>query len=93
MSIYIEDYTEKSFVVLGNTLEHKDNLRSLGGKWNGNLREGKKGWIYPLKDKEKVELYIETGKVTAPITPTYSIESLVKRIEELEERVKVLESQ
>ena len=30
-SIFIEEYSPKSFVVRGDTLEHKESLKSLGG--------------------------------------------------------------
>ena len=41
----VEDYSEKSIVVRGDTKEHKDALKQLGGKWNSRLRDGA-GWIF-----------------------------------------------
>jgi hypothetical protein len=32
--IYIEDYSEKSFVVRGETQQVKDKLKIMGGKWS-----------------------------------------------------------
>ena len=55
--IYIEIYSEKSFVVRGETRECKEDLRALGGKWNSNLREGG-AWIYSNAKKNAVEAYI-----------------------------------
>jgi hypothetical protein len=75
----IEDYSEKSFVVLGETLPHKDNLKALGGKWNSRLRDGKKGWIYPMSRKSSVEEYISTGKVN----PVFSSNSLKEEVDKL----------
>ena len=75
----IEDYSEKSFVVLGETLPHKDNLKALGGKWNSRLRDGKKGWIYPMNRKSSVEEYISTGKVN----PVFSSSSLKEEVYQL----------
>ena len=75
----IEDYSEKSFVVLGETLPHKDNLKALGGKWNSRLRDGKKGWIYPMNRKSSVEEYISTGKVN----PVFSSNSLKEEVDKL----------
>ena len=37
--ITLEPYSEKSFVVRGDTFDHKDKLAELGGKWNKFLRD------------------------------------------------------
>jgi len=50
-SIEINDYTEKTFIVKGNTTEYKDRLKEIGGKWNGF----KKFWIFPNSKREEVE--------------------------------------
>ena len=50
----IEDYTEKSFVVFGQTKFFKETLKELGGKYNENLKVGP-GWIFSKNNKEKVE--------------------------------------
>lgn len=50
----VVDYTEKSFVVMGDkTKDIKDVIKENGGKWNGNLKCGK-GWIFSMKHKEKI---------------------------------------
>ena len=44
------DYSDKSFLLSGeDTKEHKDSIKSLGGKWNNTL----KGWIFP-KTKDRL---------------------------------------
>jgi hypothetical protein len=58
----VEDYTEKSIVVRGNTQEYKTQLASLGGKWNANLRGGG-GWIFSKKSEDKVLEFISAGDV------------------------------
>lgn len=55
----IEDYTEKSFVVFGETKNFKDMLKELGGKFNSNLKVGP-GWIFSKANKEKVENWIKS---------------------------------
>ena len=55
----IEDYTEKSFVVFGETKIFKETLKELGGKYNGNLKVGP-GWIFSKNNKEKVEQWINS---------------------------------
>jgi hypothetical protein len=59
----IQEYSPKSFVVIGNTKEHKDKLKSLGGKWNKGLtnkESGKRfcGWIFSNNKMKLVEEYI-----------------------------------
>ena len=61
MDIYIENYSDKSFAVFGDTKLHKDNLKLLGGRYNPNLKingEKKIGWIFSNKNKTLVEKYI-----------------------------------
>lgn len=41
--LYIEDISEKAFVVLGDTKTHKDKIKALGGRWN--RKRG--GWVFP----------------------------------------------
>jgi hypothetical protein len=54
----IVQYTEKSFVIKGNTKPIKELLVRLGGKWNGNLsKDGEKfgAWIFPNTKLESVK--------------------------------------
>jgi hypothetical protein len=53
-SIIVEQYSEKSIVVRGNTVPYKEKLLSIGGKWNKMLKGGE-GWIFPLTKKPIVE--------------------------------------
>ncbi len=50
-SIEIVEYTEKTFIVKGDTKDYKDKLKEIGGKWNGF----KKFWIFPNSKREEVE--------------------------------------
>jgi len=75
-NITVEPYSEKSFVLRGNTKEHKDKIKELGGKWNSGLRGGV-GWIM---QKSKLEIlktsnlplqFIEgTSTITLPSNKT-----------------------
>lgn len=49
----IEDYSEKAFVVLGDTRSIKDKLKQLGGKFNPRLKCGA-GWIFSKKKESEV---------------------------------------
>jgi len=55
----IKDYTEKSFVLYGDTQPHKDKIKELGGKWNANLKDGLKGWIFPMTKKKVIKEFIK----------------------------------
>ena len=57
----IKDYTEKCFVLYGDTQPHKDKIKELGGKWNANLKDGLKGWIFPMTKKKTVEEFIKNS--------------------------------
>jgi len=59
--INIEDYSEKSFAVFGDTKKFKDDLKMLGGKFNSNLK-GKAGWIFSLSNKNKVQEFFDSKK-------------------------------
>ena len=50
----IEQYTEKSIVVRGNTQPYLDKLKELGGKWNNALKGGA-GWIFHISKKSIID--------------------------------------
>ena len=52
-SITIEDYSEKAIAVFGETKQYAELLKSLGGKFNRNLR-GRAGWIFSKKRESAV---------------------------------------
>ena len=57
--IILSDYSEKGFVLRGDTVHFKNSLRKLGGKWNKNLKGGK-GWVFSKKFRlEKVRKYLK----------------------------------
>lgn len=65
--ITITDYSEKSFVVRGETRQHKETIKALGGKWNSNLKDGS-GWIFPVSKKAAVKEWINTGECSVNVT-------------------------
>jgi hypothetical protein len=56
---YIESYTDKSFIIIGNTRPYKDKIKELGGTWNAKLREGKKAWVFPETKRKDVQEWID----------------------------------
>ncbi|KAJ3413749.1 Protein artemis [Chytridiales sp. JEL 0842] len=56
------NYSEKTVAVFGNTKACKDQLKSMGGKFNMNLSQnGLKvpGWIFPTSQKGDLEVWIK----------------------------------
>jgi hypothetical protein len=56
-NINVEKYSEKSFVIYGNTKEYKDKIKELGGKFNSNLKVGP-GWIFSNIKFDKVKEWL-----------------------------------
>ena len=63
----INEYSEKAFVVRGNTKPYKDNLLNRRGKWNPNLKGGA-GWIFSKRHLPTMKLFVD--RVNRGMTPT-----------------------
>ncbi len=57
----VENYSDKSVVVRGDTKSHKDGLAKLAGKWNASLQGGP-GWIFSKKKEADVLAFIKSLK-------------------------------
>lgn len=55
--LIVQDYTEKSIAVFGDTKPWAANLKALGGKFNGNLR-GQPGWIFQKTKQAEVAQFV-----------------------------------
>jgi hypothetical protein len=49
----LEDYTEKAFIIRGDTLEHKDALKKIGGRWI-TCRDNSKAWMFSKRHVKEV---------------------------------------
>lgn len=67
--LIIEEYSEKSFVVRGDTKPHSNKLKDLLGSYNPRLRGGP-GWIFANKNRGDVEDYISRNNIPIEINPT-----------------------
>ena len=78
----LSDYTEKSIVLRGDTTKHKETLKTLGGKWNSNLKDGG-GWIFSNKNKFSIETWLsnlsDDVEIIKPVKPQ---DDRLARIEE-----------
>lgn len=52
-TVWFEDYTDKSFVVKGNTLRYKDSLKNANGRWIPT-KDGTKAWMFSKRNLDKV---------------------------------------
>lgn len=59
--INISDYTARSVAVQGDTRKYKEDLKKLGGKYNGQLKGGP-GWIFPKTSEKDLVAFINGGK-------------------------------
>lgn len=56
----IEKYFDNSIVVYGDTNYYKEELKELGGKFYNDLNiNGKSGWLFYNKSREKLEEWIK----------------------------------
>ena len=56
--MFLSKYSEKSFVVTGNTKDHKEELKEMGGRYNSKLSCGS-GWIFSFSRKDEVESWVQ----------------------------------
>jgi hypothetical protein len=54
----LEEYTDRSFVVLGNTKDLKDQMVSEGGKWI-KLKAGGYGWMFSKRHLKKIAILLK----------------------------------
>tara|TARA_B100000989_G_scaffold233968_1_gene180806 strand:- start:117 stop:518 length:402 start_codon:yes stop_codon:yes gene_type:complete len=78
--ISIENYTAKSFVLLGNTKKYKDDIKLLGGKFNCNLKDNKVGWIFPVEKKDQVEKWLKSDNILEKSEIKNDLEQTLKEI-------------
>jgi len=57
----LQDYSDKAIVVRGDSKDHKEKMKELGGKYNPNLQDGG-GWIFSKKKRDVVQAYLDSIK-------------------------------
>lgn len=56
--IKVVQYTDRSIAVFGDTKNHKEKLKELGGRYNTNLKQ-RKGWILSNNKKDELLSFLE----------------------------------
>jgi len=64
--ISLEKYSDKCYAVFGDTKEHKDQLKELGGKFNNNLK-GRPGWVFHISKKDTIEKFVSDKCSSMPL--------------------------
>ncbi|MHC2795951.1 hypothetical protein ACVINZ_004963 [Mesorhizobium jarvisii] len=64
--IALFDYTEKAFIVRGDTVDFKEKLRELGGKWI-STKDGGKAWMFSKRRLNEVAVLLQVGANLHPI--------------------------
>jgi hypothetical protein len=59
LQLTIEEYSEKAFVVRGDSKKYKEQLVNMKGKWNSHLTGGP-GWIFSNRHTEIVSKFLES---------------------------------
>jgi hypothetical protein len=54
MGITVSQYSERSFLISGDTKQYKEELKSYKGSWNRTLG----GWIFSIKHRENINDWI-----------------------------------
>jgi len=73
-NLTITGYSDKSFVIRGNTRPYRSEFSAHGGKWNYSLRGGA-GWIFSKKHLSKMQRYVT--KMNSLPVPNVSLHKTV----------------
>ena len=65
-TVYIEVYSDKSFVVRGDTRPHRESLKAMGGKWANRLTDKESGekfgaWLFWTKKRPELDGWVKEG--------------------------------
>lgn len=65
-SIFTEVYSDKSFVIRGDTTRYKEDIKSMGGKWNSRLKEKNSedkfgAWLFWNDKRAEVDEWFKKG--------------------------------
>lgn len=86
-TIEIVDYSEKAIAIFGDTQKIKDQLKSLGGRFNPSLKHNgvkRAGWIFSKKQTDRVRLLLSEQKETnEPVKRGKSLQDIIDQTRRL----------
>jgi len=94
-SVYVQTYSDKSFVVRGDTRPHRNSLKAFGGKWANRLTDKETGekfgaWLFWTAKLPELNKWVQNGCKEVPMTKfkenQTSIGPWIIRMEKMMER-------
>jgi hypothetical protein len=87
-NLQLEYYSEKSFVVKGDTRYFKDDLKKMGGKWNSNLTNKTTGekfgaWLFWSNKRPEIEIWLRSEMNTDSTTSSTINPDRLEQVEEV----------
>jgi len=92
------EYSEKAVAMVGDTKEHKEDLKAMGGKFNVKLvLEGKGvksgttvGWIFPKTDQSKLTQYLKDGVCSTGVSTVQTKRLLTRKVDSKRESTDIV---
>jgi hypothetical protein len=87
----IKEYSEKAFVIYGNSKAYKEQLMARRGKWNPNLIGGS-GWIFSKKHMDNMKVFVDEvnkGMIPTPFTRKTKIPRMTNTVQTSNKKRKI----
>lgn len=62
----IQNYSDKSFILKGETKIYKEQIKEMNGKWNGSIG----AWVFSKKQLEKVQAWLDELQLKSNLLST-----------------------
>ncbi len=85
----LKTYTEKSFVIIGEDMDnYKDEIKELGGKWNGRLTNKETGerfgaWLFWSDKRSEIQRWLDRVGEGKPKQSSMPYDDTLKRMDEI----------
>jgi hypothetical protein len=85
----LKTYTEKSFVIIGEDMDnYKDEIKELGGKWNGRLTNKETGerfgaWLFWSDKRSEIQRWLGRVGEGKPKQSSMPYDDTLKRMDEI----------
>jgi|SaaInlV_165m_DNA_1040744.scaffolds.fasta_scaffold00259_23 hypothetical protein len=93
-NLLIQEYSDKTFVVRGDTKPYKDILKNMGGKWNSRLTEKDSedkfgAWLFFTSKRSEVDEWFSKGCIndTSSVSNKISYSPKSNELERIEAKL------